>query len=124
MTYPVINEASGQLHKADSAIMDGTGGATLIFTTENARQRWEVTTVVVSTNQDPTVAPYPRAEVFVNDSSSMGNSQGATWTGNQDTFTGTTDVGPCDNLIVVFTGGPPGATATARLGGTKYTRRS
>jgi hypothetical protein len=124
MTYPVINEATGQLHKADSVVLNAQGYGVIIFTTENARQRWEVTTVVVSTDQDPTVQPYPRAEVFVNDVSSAGNSQGATWTGNQDTFTGTTDVGPCDNLMVLFEGGPPGAVATARLGGTKYTRRT
>lgn len=124
MTFPAVTEQAGQLHKSVSVVLDGTGYGVCEFTPENARQRWEVTSVVVSTTQAQNVAPYPVAEVFVNDVSSAGNSQGATWTGNQDTFTGTVDVGPCDNLSVVFSGGIAGTVATARLGGTKYTRRT
>jgi hypothetical protein len=124
VTFPVISETSGQLHRTGNVTLDGNGNGVVTLSTDNARQRWEVTTVVVSTSQDPTVAPYPKAEVFVNDVTSPGNSQGATWTGNQDTFTGTTDVGPCDFLAVQFTGGVAGTVATVRLGGTKFTRRT
>lgn len=119
-----VTEDSGILAKSGSVTLDANGGGSITFDPDNARQRWEVVRIVVSTNQPPGTAPIPAAEVFVNHQSSPGNSQGATWTGNMDTFTGLSDVGPCDFLTVVFTAGTPGTIAYANLSGTRYTRRS
>ena len=59
---------------------------------DNARQRWEVTSVVVSTNQAANATVVPVATVALNTSDisvlSAGNNRGQSWSGNQDTFTG------------------------------------
>lgn len=124
MSVPAVTEISGQLSRSGSVTLDATGAGVITFDPDNARQRWVVDQVVVSTNQAPSSTPVPIATVYVNDVSSPGNSQGSTWAGSRDTFTGTTEIGPCDFLAVHFTGGIPGVTATAVLSGTKYTRRT
>jgi hypothetical protein len=116
-------EYSGDLKQAGSVVLDGSGNGTISFSAQNARQRWEVTAIVVSTSQAATATPVPVATVYVN-GVSTGNSQGATSSGNQDTFSGTVQVGPCDTLSVVFAGGIAGTTAFANVAGTKYTRRA
>lgn len=119
-----VTEDAGILNKAGSVVLDATGSGVITFDPDNARQRWEVTRIPVSTSQAAGTTPIPRVSVSVNEPSSPGNGQGATWSGNLDTFTGLTDVGPCDFLAVTFTGGQPGTTAYANVSGTRYTRRS
>jgi hypothetical protein len=117
-------ELTAQLKKTGSVILDASGNGTLYFDPDNANQRWEVTGIVVSTNQGM-VTPYPVATVYVGPETSPGNSQGATASGNQDTFgSGCIDVGNADQLAIVWTGGVPGTRAFAQLSGTKYTRRT
>lgn len=130
MTTPYTETQSG-LRKSGSAVLDASGNATIPFSTENARQRWEITSVVVATSQAATATPVPQAGIYVNGvytgaaaTTSAGGSEGVTWSGSQDVFTGQTDLGPCDQLAVVFTAGIPGTTAYANLRGTKYTRRA
>ena len=117
------DEAEGQLAKFGSIVLNASGNGTIDFSVDNAWQRWVVRTVRVSTSQASTKTPYPTAEVFAGPIS-PGYSQGATWTGNSDTFTGETHVDDGTDLHVQFTGGIAGTTAYARVYGTRYTRIS
>lgn len=117
-----MSEIQGLLNKSGSVILDSNGDGTIDFSVDNAWQRWEVESVVVSTSQPSSTPPYPTAEVFAGPISPA-FSQGATWTGNQDTFTGIADVDDGTDLHVVFTGGIPGTTAIARVHGKKITER-
>jgi hypothetical protein len=123
-----------QLKKSGQVKLDANGNGTLFFTPDNARQRWVVTSVVVKTNQPATSTVTPVATIALNSNDiatmSDGNNRGASWSGNQDTFSGNTDVGPCDNLSVIFS--PPsgqspaalvGVIASAVITGSKFTRR-
>jgi len=128
-------EIEGELKKSGSVTLDASGTGVLIFDPDHANQRWEVTSVVVSTNQAATATVIPVATLALNTpvaaTMSQGNQRGSTWSGNQDVFRGQIGVGPCDSLSVLFAP-PPGALGTPLSGviasavvqGTKYTRRS
>jgi hypothetical protein len=118
----MATEVSGQLNAGGSVVLDAGGNGTVTLSPDNARQRWVVTSVVFRTNQASDATPVPVAEVFVNSTQSFQNSQGATYSGNLDTATGQVDVGPCDTLSVVWTGGIAGTTAWANVSGSYYTR--
>ncbi len=111
----------------------------ITFDPDNAWQRWEVNTVIVSTNQNATAAIVPTATAALNTvdptTMSQGNVRGGmSWSGNNDTLYGESiDVGPADFFSVVFqppsgqAGGPAalsGVIAYAVVTGTKFTRRS
>lgn len=118
MTFPVT-EAAGQLRASGTVILDESGNGVISLSPDNARQRWEVTSVVVSTNQAAAATVVPVATVALNTSDiatlSDGNNRGQSWSGNQDTFAGKTDIGPCDNLSVGFSA-PPGTASTTTTG--------
>lgn len=127
-------ELTSQLKASGQVKLDATGHGVIQFYPDHANQRWEVDTVVVSTNQAATATTVPVASLALNTVSSAtmspGNAQGSTWNGNQETFTGQVLVGECDFLAVLFS--PPagnagtalsGVIASAVLSGTKYTRR-
>jgi hypothetical protein len=137
VAFPVT-EVSGQLRQAGQVVLDANGDGVLIFSPASARDRWEVQTVVVSTNQAATATVVPVATMALNtvvtSQLSQGNARGSSWSGNQDVFTGLVDVGPADFLSVLFAP-PPGATAAqiavlagvigyATVTGTRYTRRA
>jgi hypothetical protein len=119
---PYGTEAPGQVKKSGQVTLDQNGYGVITFCPDNAWQRWEINQVVVSTNQAATDVPVPVAEVFVNDVSSRGNSEGGTSSGNQDVLVGLINVGPVDQLSVVWTGGIPGSVATTVITGASYTR--
>ena len=132
-TVPV--EISGQLQKSGSVILDANGNGVLTFDPDNMRQRWEVSSVFVKTDQLATATVVPVATLAINSTdattASPANLRGASWSGNQDTFIGKTDIGPCDFLSVIFSCAPgqnasvlAGVKATAVVAGTKYTRRA
>lgn len=134
MTFPVT-EAAGELRASGTVILNGSGNGVISLSPDNARQRWVVTSVVVSTNQAASATVVPVATVALNTSDittlSDGNNRGQSWSGNQDTFTGKIDVGPCDNLTIGFSPAPgqsgssmSGVIAKAVVTGTKYTRRA
>jgi len=134
MTWPVT-EVSGQLRASGSVVLNASGNGVVSFTPDNARQRWEVTSMVVWTNQaaNATVVPVATAALNTADISvlSAGNNRGQSWSGNQDTFAGLMDVGPCDNLTIGFSPAPgqsgaalAGVIASVVVTGTKFTRRS
>jgi len=134
MTNPVT-EISSLLKKNMSVTLSSSGQGTIIFDPDNARQRWEVTYIVVSTNQNATATVIPVVTIALNTTSfsqmSQGNQRGASWSGNQDTWSGKIDLGSCDFLSILFT--PPagnngsalsGVIASAIVTGTKFTRRA
>jgi hypothetical protein len=130
----VAAEIRSDLKKSGQVKLDAAGHGVLQFYPDHANQRWEVNSVVVSTDQAATATTVPVASLALNTVSaataSPGNAQGSTWNGNQETFTGQILVGECDFLSVLFS--PPagasgsalsGVTGSAVLTGYKYTRR-
>jgi len=119
----MADEVTGALHVSGKVTLNSSGYGEIYFSVSNAWQRWEVDSVVVRTSQAATDTPFPTATVyagFIADAFT----QGATWTGNQDTFSGRVDVDDGTDLIVVFSGGIAGTTATAIVYGKRYTRIS
>lgn len=128
------NEIEGELKKSGQVKLDSTGHGILTFDPDHANQRWEVTGIVVSTNQASTTTVVPQVTLAKNTTAlgtmSAGNQAGSTWQGNMDTFSGLWSIGPCDFLSIIFappTGqsGTPlsGVIASAVLSGSKFTRR-
>lgn len=131
----MATELTAALKKSGQVKLDANGHGVLTFDPDHANQRWEVDFVVVGTDQAATATTVPVVTLAMNttafDTLSAGNNQGATWNGNQETFAGKWDVGPCDFLSVLFS--PPAGAAGAPLAGvigyavvtgTKYIRRS
>lgn len=125
-------ESTAALKKSGTVTLTATGGL-LFFSPDHANQRWEITSVVVSTDQAATATTIPVATLAINSPTlgliSPGNQRGATYSGNQDTFGGQIDIGPCDELDVHFTpypgiSGTPliGVHASAVITGFKYNR--
>jgi hypothetical protein len=114
VTWPAPVETASQLRATGSVTLDQNGNGVINFDPDNARQRWEVTSVVVSTNQPATATVVPVATTALNTTDitqlSQGNNRGQSWSGNQDTFGGQADVGPCDYFAVAFSP-PPGTPA-------------
>lgn len=132
-------ESQAQLKKSGQIALNSAGIGVLTFDPENARQRWVVSSVVVSTNQSATATFVPIATLAINTSDitvlSVGNQRGSSsWSGNNDVFNGSVDVGPCDYLTVAWQP-PPGSSnaqvitlngviASCVVTGVKYTRRA
>lgn len=128
-------EVEAQLKKSGQVTLNSQGQGVLTFDPDNARQRWEITEIVVKTNQSATATTVPFVQLALNTvnitTMSDGNMRGRTWNGNQETFTGLEHVGPCDFFSVIFMP-PVGASGAALAGvicsvvltGSKFTRRS
>jgi hypothetical protein len=138
MSTPNFVELQGILKKSGQVTLNAAGNGVLIFDPDNARQRWEVESVVVSSDQDASATVVPVATVALNTADitvlSDGNNRGQSWSGNQDTFSGKIDVGSADFLTIAFSP-PPGSTpaqiadltgviCSAVVTGSKFTRRS
>lgn len=128
-------EIAGELKKSGQVTLNSSGNGVLTFDPDHANQRWEVTSVVVATNQAATATTVPFVTLAENTTAlstlSAGNNRGGTWNGNKETFQGTWHIGPCDFLAIIFSppagqSGAPlsGVIASAVVSGTKYTRRS
>lgn len=127
-------EIEGLLKKSGQITLDANGNGVLIFDPDHANQRWEITQVVVKTNQNANASVVPFVQLALNTTDvttmSDGNARGRSWNGNTETFTGTEHVGPCDFFSVIFMA-PPGQSGASLSGvigsavvtGTKYTRR-
>jgi hypothetical protein len=128
-------EIPSDLKKSKQVTLDAGGNGVILFDPDHANQRWEVRSITVGTNQNATATVVPYVTPAINTVSlatlSPGNQRGAaTWSGNNDVFTGLIDVGPCDFLSLIFS--PPrggnGAALSGVIGfaivtGTKYTKR-
>lgn len=108
---------AGAVHRSGTCTLDATGSGTIIFEVQHANQRWKIYSVVISTNQAQTTAPYPQATVYAGGIAQPGLSQGASWLGNQVTLTGEVMMDPGIDLTVGFSGGVPGTVATAVIDG-------
>lgn len=132
------SEVQSQLKQSGQVTLDANGNGVLYFTPDSARQRWEVTSVVVTTSQPANATVVPQAQIAINtadlNTMSQGNNRGASWSGNQDTFQGLVQVGPVDYLTILFNP-PPGSTgaqiaqlagvmASVIVTGSKFTRRA
>ena len=130
-------EQASQLRTSGQVTLDANGNGVLTFSSNSANQRWVVTYVNINTNQSATATVVPQCTLALNttDITQMGqsNNHGTSWTGNNDTFSASIDVGPMDYLSLLFTA-PPGSTpvqiaqlagviAGASIQGVKYTRR-
>ncbi len=130
----MAGEITSDLKASGQVKLNTSGVGVLQFSPDHANQRWEISTIVVSTDQAATATTVPVASLALNTvdptTASPGNAQGSSWNGNQETFTGSIKVGECDFLAVIFAP-PAGASGTplsgvigrAVLTGTKYTRR-
>jgi hypothetical protein len=132
-------EIATGLSLSSSVVLNTDGQGVIEFDPDSGNQRWEVTGVVVSTDQPATATTIPVATNALNcpfaANLNQSNTRGATWSANQDQWSGgTIDVSPADSFCVVFTPPPGlsgtaiaplvGVTAYATVTGTKYTRRS
>lgn len=128
-------ETQAQLKKSGQVTLNSSGQGTIYFTPDTARQRWVITQIVVTTNQAFNAGTVPTVTLGLNSNDvttmSDGNNMGNSWSGNQDTYTGEADVGPCDNFSVIFSPPPgqsgaslAGVLCTARIFGVKYNRRA
>jgi len=136
MTTPGgIVEVQTLLKKSGQVKLDSSGNGVLTFDTDSARTRWEVTGVVTTTNQASTASVVPIVTLAINSTAygtmSPGNQRGGdTWSGNQDSWSGQIDIGPCDFLSVIFR--PPtgqgaslsGVIASVVVTGRRFTRRA
>lgn len=129
------DESQAQLIKSGTVTLNSSGQGTIYFDPDTARQRWVVTGVQVTTNQAFNAGTVPTVNLALNSNDittmSDGNRRGASWSGNQDSWTGEIDVGPADFLSVIFTP-PTGQAGTSLSGvickavvtGVKYNRRA
>lgn len=132
------NETPSQLRKSGQVTLNSIGIGVLTFETDSSNQRWVITQIVINTNQPATAVVVPQCTLALNTTDitqlSQGNTRGTSWSGNNDTFGASIDVGPMDYAALLFFP-PPGLTATqtaplagviagATITGVKYTRRS
>ncbi len=109
---------SGLVHRSGRVVLDGSGNGTITFDVQHANQRWLLESVVVSqSGASPGVFPQVTLNVG---GSNQGNSQGASWFGNQETFQGSIDMTAGDTLTVQFATGTAGATCSAVIDGKNY----
>lgn len=111
----------GEIRRRLSVTLDGSGNGAVIFNVRHGNQRWIIEYVTVSTSQSPATAPYPIATLYEGPQQA-GMADGATWTGNQDTFRGRFVMDACTDLTVAFTGGIAGSVATVVIVGTNELR--
>lgn len=135
---PNWTETASQLRKSGQVTLDSGGHGVLTFETDSANQRWVITQIVINTNQPATATVVPQCTLALNTTDitqlSQANARGTSWSGNNDTFSASVDVGPMDFMSLLFFP-PPGSTPTqiselagviagATVQGTKYTRRA
>lgn len=133
---PTPVEITSALKASGQVTLDANGKGALIFSPDNSRQRWVVSEVTVNTNQSATVTIVPWVTLALNSTDigtmSQGNQRGASWNGNQESFSGSEDVGPMDSFAVLFAppagtvgaAGLAGVICSAVVKGSKYTRRA
>lgn len=113
--------AVGDYRNRKSVTLDGSGNGSVTFDVRSSNQRYVVGFITVSTNQNPTVAPYPTATIYEGPQQA-GMADGATWTGNQDVFRGRFVMDAGTDLTVGFTGGVAGSVATVVVEGVNELR--
>lgn len=108
------------LDEQGSVVLDADGYGLITLQPESFRT-WTVTTINVRTDQDVTEVPVPQCTVYLG-AIGPGSIVAQTWMGNRSTATGSTLVQPSTQLLVEWTNGVPGSTATVSLYGTMSMR--
>jgi hypothetical protein len=109
----------GTVRRRGSVKLDGSGNGNIDFyVTYSANHKWVIADVLVATDQSSTTAPYPTATAYYG-GQQVGVSEGATWTGNQDTMRGIIEMTD-EALTVRFTGGIAGSVATVVIEGDSF----
>lgn len=113
-------QLEGTLRRSGSVVLDGNGDGSVTFAVFTANHRWVIRTLVVSTSQAQTSAPYPQVVAYLGQNEQAARSEGGSWLGNQVTMRGDIDMDEGEDLTVAFTGGVAGTTATAVIEGDSY----
>ena len=109
----------GPVRRRASVVLDANGNGSVSFDVYSANHRWVLDSVVVSmSGAQPTT--FPQAVIYNGGQVAAGLSEGGTWLGGQQTFQGNIEMTAADTLMVQFSSGTPGATATAIIEGTNY----
>lgn len=95
-----------------------TGTCSVGPTDQRGPSIWQIDTIIWKTNR-PGVAPIPRIELFVDDSSNPANYQMVDYDGSYGTAAGSCRLVRGQKLIAVWTGGAAGDVATFTVTGTK-----
>lgn len=109
-----------------STVLDSNGNGQILASPDSGSTSWEVTRISVRTNQALTQGPFPQAELFDSITPVQSASYGATYVGHNDVFDTSGDpleIGPNDAILIVWTGGIPGTTASAIIRGHKILAR-
>ena len=104
-----------QLDETGFVTLNAAGYGTVTLAPESFRT-WTVTAINVRTSQTPTQTPVPQCTVYRG--SVGGTIVAQTYMGNRSTAVGSTVVQPSQPLVVEWTNGIPGTTATVWLDGT------
>lgn len=108
----------GPVRRRKSVKLDASGNGSVQFEVFSANHRWLIYEVVVNVS-GASPGTFPQVTLHVG-SNSAGLSEGASWTGNQETFQGQIEMNAADDLSVDFTGGTPSQVATAIIEGVNY----
>ena len=100
--------------------LDGSGNGTVTLQPPGF-QTWNVTVINVRTTQSVTTTPIPQCTVYLG-TKGDGQIVAQTYMGNRSTATGSIIVQPSQPLLIEWTGGVAGSTATVSLYGTKAMR--
>lgn len=109
-----------------SVVLDGSGNGQILVSPDRGSVSWEVTRISVRTNQGLMQSPFPQAELFDSITPVQSASYGATYAGHNDIFDTSGDpieIGSNDAILIVWTGGIAGTTASAIIRGHKILAR-
>ncbi|WP_298561399.1 hypothetical protein [Streptomyces luteogriseus] len=108
MTTQVLDEPG-------TVVLDANGYGLITFQPESFRT-WNVTSINVRTDQGPAETPVPQCTVYLG-VVDPGAIKAQTYMGNRSTAQGSIIVQPSTQLLVEWTNGIPGSTATVSLYG-------
>lgn len=113
-------QIEGTLRRTARVTLDGNGNGSVMFEVFSANHRWQIRTLVASTDQAQTAAPYPQVVAYLGQNQQAARSEGGSWLGNQVTMRGDVDMDAGEDLTVAFTGGVPGTVASVVIEGDSY----
>ena len=108
------------LDKDGRVTLDASGNGTVTLQPEGFRT-WRVTVINVRTTQGVTTTPIPQCTVYLG-AKGDGNIVAQTYMGNRSTATGDITVQPSQPLLIEWTNGVAGTTATVSLYDTQSMR--
>lgn len=110
----------GLRRRQKNVVLDGSGNGSVFFDVPSANHKWVVTSVIGTTDQAQTTAPYPTVTAYLGGNQQLGQSSGATWTGSQFTLRGEVEMDAGLDLTVAAVGGVAGSKLTVIAEGDAY----